>query len=77
MLDTKFQKPPNFIFKTAKIVERFVSSVKTIRLVTLIVESRLPLCENVLKTVDENVIENSLVIFLKPIYVRSAIKSKA
>ena len=34
--------------KTAKIIERFVSSVKAIRLVILIVESRLPLCENML-----------------------------
>ena len=34
--DPKFKKRPNFFFKTAKFVERFFRSVKTIRLVTLI-----------------------------------------
>ena len=50
LLDPKFEKRPNFFFKTAKLIERFESSALTIRLVTLPVESRLPLCENMNKS---------------------------
>ena len=50
---TKVLKASLCLLKTAKIVEHFGSSVKTIRLVTLIIKSRLPLRENMHRYFDE------------------------